>query len=465
MTLLVALAGYLVVQLAIGAWVAPRIRTEDDYLIAGRRLGYPLTTFSLFATWFGAETCLAAAGRAYREGVTLTTAEPFGYGLCLIVLGVVFAVPLWRHKLTTLADLFRRRYSVTVERAAAIILVPSSVLWAAAQMRGFGYVLTTAAAIEVPVAVAVAAVICIAYTMMGGLLADAITDLVQGMVLIVGLVIVLVGIVVLQGGVAETVAAAQAAQRIARAGAEQVSLLAALEDWAIPVCGSVVAAELVSRVIAARSPAVARNASLLAGSLYILIGMIPLVVGLAATDLVAPPADPEQWLPAVARTILPTAAYVLFAGALISAILSTVDTTLLVSAGLVSHNLVGPFLRHGGDRARLLVARGGVVVFGIIAYVLAVRAEGIFALVEQASAFGSAGALVTIVFGLFTTWGGPRTALVTLVGGLLVYLACTFGGSPYPFLTSLVASLLLYVTGALTERVTTSGRATTAGAA
>ena len=127
--LLVALLGYLAAQLAIGVWVAPRIRTEGDYLIAGRQLGYPLTVFSIFATWFGAETCIASAGRAYREGVSLTTAEPFAYGLCLVLMGLVFAVPLWHRKLTTLADLFRTRFSVAVERTAAIIMIPSSLLW------------------------------------------------------------------------------------------------------------------------------------------------------------------------------------------------------------------------------------------------------------------------------------------------------------------------------------------------
>ena len=115
---LVALLGYLVLQLAIGAWLAPKIHTEDEYLVGGRKLGYPLTIFSIFATWFGAESCLASAGRAYREGFSLTTAEPFAYGLTLIAMGLVFAVPLWRRKLTTLADLFRERFGTGVERLA-----------------------------------------------------------------------------------------------------------------------------------------------------------------------------------------------------------------------------------------------------------------------------------------------------------------------------------------------------------
>ena len=80
----------------------------------------PLATFSIFATWFGAETIVGSAGRAYRDGVSLGSAEPFGYALCLVLMGAVFAVPLWRQKLTTLADLYRRRYSVGAERLASL---------------------------------------------------------------------------------------------------------------------------------------------------------------------------------------------------------------------------------------------------------------------------------------------------------------------------------------------------------
>jgi solute:Na+ symporter, SSS family len=102
---LAAMLAYLALQLGIGVWISRRIKTENDYLLAGRSLGYTLATFSIFATWFGAETMVGSAGNAYRDGVSLGNAEPFGYGLCLILAGIVFAGPLWRRRLTTLADL------------------------------------------------------------------------------------------------------------------------------------------------------------------------------------------------------------------------------------------------------------------------------------------------------------------------------------------------------------------------
>src|SRR5512134_2456720 len=146
---LVGVLLYVLAQLLIGAWASRRIRSEDDYLIAGRSLGYGLGIFTIFATWFGAETCIGAAGRIYESGMSAGSADPFGYAICIFLMGAVFAVPLWRLKLTTMADLFRIRFSTSVERFAIVLMVPTSLLWAAAQIRAFGQVLSASSELEV----------------------------------------------------------------------------------------------------------------------------------------------------------------------------------------------------------------------------------------------------------------------------------------------------------------------------
>lgn len=449
--ILLALLAYLAVQLAIGAFLAPRIHSEDEFLVAGRRLNYPLTIFSLFATWFGAETCIASAGRAYEEGFALTTAEPFAYGLTLMLTGLVFAVPFWRLKLTTMADFFRLRYSVGVERLAALLLIPPGVLWAAAQLRGFGHVLTTITGLSLGTAVAAAAGFCIVYTVLGGLLADAITDLVQGAILVLGLVLLTVIVLVDQGGLG-TALAGVAPERLAVIGSDVTpSVLGLLEEYAIPVAGSVVAVELISRVIAARSPVVARNGAVMAGGLYILVGILPVLLGLVAWRLVPNLADAEQFLPALALEVLPTAGYVIFVGALISAILSTVDTILLVAGGLAAHNLVAPLFGITEEAKRLRLARAGVGLFGMLALVLALTGEGVAELVELSSSFGTAGTLVVVCFGLFTGLGGVVAATAALVGGLASYLAADLTDLAYPFLTSLATTVGLYLLAAWRE--------------
>lgn len=449
---LLGVLAYVLVQLGIGAYVSRRIRTEDDYLVAGRSLGYGLATFTIFATWFGAETCIGAAGAIYERGLAGGTADPFGYAACLLLMGLVFAVPLWRRRLTTLADLFRQRYSAGVERVGVLLLVPTSLLWAAAQIRAFGQVLAASSEFEVTTMITVAAAVVIAYTIFGGLLADAWTDLVQGIALIVGLVVLFVSIWRGTGGAP---LADVPAERLAFFGGGDVPWLAVLEDWAIPICGSVLAAELVARVIAARSPEVAQRSSLLAGVGYLALGLIPVTIGLVGFAVVPGLDHPEQVLPLMAQRYLPTALYTLLAGALVSAILSTVDSALLVAASLVSHNLLVP-LRPGMTEAqKVRTARAGVAAFGVLAYVLALFADGVYELVEEASAFGSAGIFVVLVFGLFSRLGGPRSALAALGAGIGVWvLGAYVFALPYPYLASLAAALAAYLGTAVLERET-----------
>jgi Na+/proline symporter len=197
---------------------------------------------------------------------------------------------------------------------------------------------------------------------------------------------------------------------------------------------------------------VARNSALGAGALYIGIGSISVLIGLLAGSLVGPVEDAEQIVPAAARLLLSPWAYVIFAGGFISAILSTVDSTLLVSAGLLSHNLVLPAMRPVSERAKVMINRGAVAMFGLIAYVIARRAEGVSAIVEMASAFGSAGILVTVTFGLFTRYGGAGAALATLATGMLSFVAASLAGATTPFLISLAASLLVYLAVGALER-------------
>ena len=68
--MLILLFAFVAVQLAVALWLIRRIGTEDDFLVAGRRLGPALAATSIFATWFGAESCVGAAGAAYEGGWT-----------------------------------------------------------------------------------------------------------------------------------------------------------------------------------------------------------------------------------------------------------------------------------------------------------------------------------------------------------------------------------------------------------
>jgi Na+/proline symporter len=351
-------------------------------------------------------------------------------------------VPLWRRKLTTLADLFATRFDARVEKVAVLLMAPTSVLWAAAQIRAFGQVVTSSSGIELETAIAFSAGVVIVYTAAGGLLADAVTDLLQGAVLAVGLIVLAVAI--FASGAADLGSLAETGRALADPA--PVPWWVRAESWAIPLFGSVLAQEMVARTLAARSPELARGGAFAAGGMYVAIGLIPVALGLLGARLVPGLEHGEQVLPRLAQEHFPWWFYAVFAGALISAILSTVDSALLAAGSLVSHNLVAPLVPGLDDRARLRVARASVIGFGVIAWLLALHAEGVYALIENASAFASAGVLVAATFGLFTSLGDARSALAALLLGAGVWIGAAYGtDSEAPYLWSLAAALVGYL--------------------
>ena len=90
--------------------------------------------------------------RAVEVGGDAVLADPFGNTLGMVAFGLFFAAGLWRRGLVTLADLFRPRWGVGVERLAALIMIPSSVMWAAAQIRAFGQILASVSEVGLLVA-------------------------------------------------------------------------------------------------------------------------------------------------------------------------------------------------------------------------------------------------------------------------------------------------------------------------
>jgi Na+/proline symporter len=455
---LIGIGVYLVVQFVVGMLVSRRIASEADYLVAGRRLGLVLAAFSIYATWFGAETIVGAAGAIYRDGLSGGSADPFGYAACLVVLGVFIAAPLWRRQYTTLGDMFRERYSVGVERFAVLLMVPTSVLWAAAQIRAFGQVVSASSNLEVEIAIGAGAFLVIVYTVAGGLLADVVTDFIQGIAVMVGLLVLLVVVANANGGFGALPALIEP-ERLALFSTENATPLEIVEAWAVPICGSLLAAELLSRILGCNSAATARNATLLGASIYLAIGLIPVAIGLAGPRLVPGLGEPEQVVALLAQRHLSTFLYVLFAGAVISAILSTVNSCLLAAAALVSHNLILPLEPAIDERGKILIARIGVVAFGAAAYALALGAEGIYELVATASAFGSAGIFVVGLFGLFSRLGGATSAHASLATGAIVWAAGEYWLRwSTPYVAALAAALFVYLAAAPLARRQGAGR-------
>lgn len=444
------IVGYVLVQFFIGIWVSRRMSTEQDYILAGRSLGTGLVAFSVFATWFGAEAIVSSAGEIYEKGIRGALTDPFGYGFAVVAVALLLAVPLWRAGLVTYADLLRVRYSPAVEKAFVLVLLPGSLFWAAAQIRSFGQILGSTTGMDIGEALLIAVVLIGAYSIVGGLLADAVTDVVQGIAVIAGLLLLTAFVAAAAGGLTASLAQLPPGRTAFKVPDDGV--LTIVERLAVVVCGSIVSVELISRFLGASSHRSARNGTLAGGTMYLIVGLLPVFLGLAGPGLIKDLAEPEQIVPRLAEAYLPPLVYPFFIGAQISAILSVVHAALHAPASQLSHNVVTSILPGLSAKARLRSVRLTVLALSVIAFFMAQSVERIKELVETASAFGSAGAFVVSMFAIFTRIGGPASALASLASGIVIWAAGRYLlGLSTPYLIALAASAAVYLGVAAVE--------------
>ncbi len=439
-----SILAYLIIQILIGIWIARKIKSESDFLIAGRQLSLFMVSFSLFATWFGAETCMGSSAAVYEKGLYGSRADPFGFSICLLLMGLLLAAKLRSKNYITLADLFRDRYGHSVERFAIWIMVPSSLFWAAAQLRAFGQIISFSSSLPVTIAISLSVIFVVVYTYLGGLLGDIYTDLIQGVIIVIGLITIIILFLKATPDLGQILSGISST-RWSFIGPQE-TLLERLDRWMVPILGSLTAQEALSRLMAAKSVRIARNASFVACAIYLVMGSIPVFLGLVGPSSLPNLPDSEQFLITFAHGILPKAIFVVFAGALISTILSTIDSILIAISALISHNLVVPRLGLKKGKNQVLSARLVVVLAGLAAYFLAITSEGILSLVITASSFGTAGILVITLMGFYSRIGGPKSANMALLGGLLAWpLSEYVFHLQAPYLVSIAAALVLFL--------------------
>lgn len=448
---LLAILTYVAIQFAIGAYLSRNVTTATDYIVAGRTLGVPLVAFAGFGTFFGSEALTATTASVHDAGLAGAFVDPFAYGMGIILTGSLVAARLRAAELVTFADFFRSRFSPRVEKLVVLVLLPGSLFWAAAQIRVFGVVLTANAGIGLPQAILIAAVVVGVYAVVGGLLADSVTDLIHGIVIIVGLLALAFAVMAALGAGGGSIAAVPAERMILYD--RDASLLKTLERLAVPICGTIVAVELISRYLGAKSPETAATGTVLAGVMYIALGLIPIYLGLVAAQLIPGLTEAEEIVPRLAAAYLTPVFYVVFVGAIISAILSTVHATLHAPAAQVAHNLLLAANPGLAAHTQLWATRATVAALAVVAYGLAASSEGIKDLVETASAFGSAGVFVTLMFGLFTRLGGASSALAAIATGVVAWaLGRYLFALEAPYLLALALATIGYVGVAVAER-------------
>ncbi len=451
-TLFICIALYLLATLLVGAWVARKVSSTQDFVVAGRQLSLFVAASAMFATWFGSETVMGASSEFVEHGLIGVIEDPFGAALCLFLVGVFFARPLYRMNILTFNDYFKIRFGRKAELISAFFMIPSYFGWIAAQLVAMSIILKVVAGIPLEAGIIACTVVVAIYTYLGGMWSVSITDAVQTVIIISGLLFFLGQLMVEAGGMAPLWQETPEGFFRFWPEANWESGLEYIAAWITIGLGSIPQQDVFQRVMSARSEQTAVRASYLSSAMYLLVAFIPLVIALYGKILYPEllSSDKQLFLPTIVLEKGSLWLQILFFGALLSAILSTTSGAILAPATVFGENLLRPFYPEVSDKKLLQWMRWSVLGVAFCSAGMALLKSNIYDLVAQSSALSLVSLFVPLVAGLYWKKASNWGALLSMSLGMGVWLWAEFTVTATPSLIlGLLASILGMLLGSL----------------
>jgi len=456
---------YWVVSVGIGLWAALRVKNTADFAAAGHSLPLPIVTATVFATWFGSETVLGIPATFLKDGFGGIVADPFGSSLCLILVGLFFARHLYNRRMLTIGDFFREKYGRTVEVLVTLCIVVSYLGWVAAQIKALGLVFNVVSegAITQTGGMLIGAGSVLIYTLFGGMWAVAITDFIQMIIIVVGMLYIGGEMTAQTGGIGVVIERASAAGKFNFwPEMNLASILGFVAALCTMMLGSIPQQDVFQRITSSKNVNIAVQAALLGGVLYFIFAFVPLYLAFSAT-IINPglvnqylDTDPQMILPKLIMNHAPLIAQVMFFGALLSAIKSCASATLLAPSVTFAENIVRGFFKHLSDQDLLKIMRITVLCFTVVVTFFAINSQlSIFKMVESAYKVTLVAAFVPLAFGVYWSRANSLGGLLSVVFGLTMWISCEIlapNAIMPPQLAGLCASIIGMLIGGLVPK-------------
>jgi len=431
----------LIVRLIVGYWASKKVKTNIDYVLAGRRLPLWMAAPSIMATWFAAETLMGSSATAYQYGFQGVVFDPFGATMCLVIAGFLVVRIARRAQYVTIMDFFQQRYGVAMSVMGTITQIITYFGWTAAQIVAGGSILQALLGWPLATGMILVATIVTIYTMMGGLWADTALDFMQMFLTSIGLLLITGGIISSVGGVSEF---------LGLAGSQYVSEPFALwpikeegylgytggmggmyyiAAWLALGLGAIPAQDYLQRTCASKNEKTAVKATYLAALLYLVFGVLSPLIGMAAFGAIGPELTPEEAefvLVTMSMKFLPPFLTALFIAALASALMSTSDSSMLAGATMFTENIVKVFKPDITDKTQLFLTRISLLVSGALSLLIALFASTIYKLAVLSNTSILVGMAAPYIIGMHWKKANHFGALASFFSGVISWILLTF---------------------------------------
>jgi SSS family solute:Na+ symporter len=427
---LVTFCVFIAFVIGVSLYASRKEDTGEDYFLAGRRLTWWLIGFSLIASNISTEHFVGMAGRGYELGLAIASYEWMA-AITLVIVAFFFLPHFLRSGIYTMPEFLEYRFDVVTRTIMATFMMLAYVLVALATVLYSGALALEAVfGVDTLLGIWLIGLLAGMYTVYGGLKAVVWSDLIQGIALILGgLLVTLLGFQAIGGIEAFTEAAGDKLHTVLPWNHDEMPWVAVFIGglWIPNLFYWGLNQFITQRTLGARSLRDGQRGIVLAAALKLLIPFIIVFPGIMAAEIYGDAiANPDQAYPVMIREILPTGLTGIMFAALFGAVMSSLDSMLNSAATIFTIDIYQRHVRRGAVGPSQLVkvgrlATATLVLVGCLWAPLVARAGSVFEYIQMFWGFISPGIVAAFFFGLFSRRTPPVAASGAMLLGIPVY--------------------------------------------
>ncbi|WP_276641153.1 sodium/pantothenate symporter [Siccibacter turicensis] len=458
------LVAYLVIVFGLSVYAMKQRVTGtflNEYFLGSRSMGGVVLAMTLTATYISASSFIGGPGAAYKYGlgwVLLAMIQLPAVWLSLGILGKKFAILARRYNAVTLNDMLYARYqSRLLVWLASLSLLIAFIGAMTVQFIGGARLLETAAGIPYETGLLIFGISIALYTAFGGFRASVLNDTMQGLVMLIGTVLLLIAVVHAAGGLHSAVDKLTAIdpKLVSPQGAEDILSPSFMASFWVLVCFGVIGLPHTAVRCISYKDSNAVHRGMIIGTIVVAILMFGMHLAGALGRAVLPDLKvPDLVIPTLMMQVLPPFAAGIFLAAPMAAIMSTINAQLLQSSATIIKDLYLN-LRPEQSTNEPRLKRMSTLITLLLSALLLLAAwrppEMIIWL--NLLAFGGLEAvfLWPLVLGLYWERANAAGALSAMVVGGVLYAVLATLNVHYlgfhPIVPSLLLSLLAFIIG------------------
>jgi SSS family solute:Na+ symporter/sodium/pantothenate symporter len=469
------LAGYLVLMMAIGFYEYRKTKGLIDFYLAGKKLGAIVVSFSFFATYFSTAAFLGGGGFGFLAGFQWSAFLIFFHILFAILAWVLIAPPMKKiadeYGSLTIPELFRNRFGIAAQITAAIVILFFFEFYMVSIYKGAGNLLQVMLNMDYATGLVITAVVVMVYTTIGGFRAVVMTDLIQGIIVFIGGIVLFATLIYQLGGFTNAIETLSTTNIFGDMNGKALFEFGKLAPPPIMASGMVIpfilsltfaisiaqlaSPQLVIRFVAARDRRVIANGMILTPVLIGIFAFCVFSIGPFGWIIIPKYTDPLPYLknpdlvvPFIAMKLFPAGINALILTAVIAAAMSTINSLLHIVATSFVRDVVQNTVKIE-ERSALKLTRIAVPVFAVIPLVIAFNPPSyIVEIVGLSFSVITSAFLIPLLMALYTKKPSGIPAIASMIAAVIV---CGVWYSTYykvfwiyPVVPGLIASVSTY---------------------